>query len=77
MPDLILRQSRYLLSRHTVVDWKNFSREVCLSILRLDNEKFEEPGRTVEIDKCKFGKRKYHTGNGVDDVDIWRNRQGN
>lgn len=65
--DFISRELR-IGSDHTVVDWKNFSREVCLSILKLDNEKIGGPGRTVEIDESKFGKRKYHRGKRVDGV---------
>lgn len=65
--DFISRELR-IGSDHTVVDWKNFSREVCLSILKLDNEKNGGTGRTVEIDESKFGKRKYHRGKRVDGV---------
>ena len=53
-------------SEHTLVDWKNFAREVCLEILQQDNCKIGGVGKVVEIDESKFGKRKYHRGKRVD-----------
>lgn len=55
-------------SDHTIVDWKNFAREVCLCILKQDSERIGGPGKHVEIDESKFGKRKYHRGKRVDGV---------
>jgi transposase-like protein len=48
------------------VDWYNFCREVCSDILIEDSEINGGPGRVVEIDESKFGKRKYHRGKRVD-----------
>jgi hypothetical protein len=56
------------LCRQTVVDWYNFSREVCTSILEKNSEKLGGPGKIVEIDESKFGKRKFHKGRRVDGV---------
>ena len=56
------------LGEHTSVDWNNFCREVCCEIVQLDCEKIGGPGRVVEIDESKFGKRKYHRGRRVDGV---------
>lgn len=58
-------------SDHTIVDWKNFAREVCLCILKLDSERIVGPGKHVEIDESKFGKRKYHRGKRLDEVWIF------
>jgi len=53
---------------HTVVDWRNFAREVCLSVLEQDSEQIGGAGKFVEIDESKFGKRKYHRGKRVEGV---------
>ena len=49
-------------SAHTLVDWYNFCRDVCIDILVKDNLKIGGPGHFVEIDESKFGRRKYHKG---------------
>lgn len=56
------------ISSPTIVDWYNFSREVCIEILEKDSKQIGGPGCTVEIDESKFGKRKYHKGRKVDGV---------
>jgi transposase-like protein len=56
------------ICRQTVVDWYNFSRQVCTSILEINSEKLGGPGKIVEIDESKFGKRKFHKGRRVDGV---------
>jgi len=53
---------------HTVVDWRNFAREVCLSVLEQDSEQIGGPGKFVEIDESKFGMRKNHRGKRVEGV---------
>jgi transposase-like protein len=53
-------------SDHTMVDWYNFAREVCISVLEQDSEVIGGPGIVVEIDESKFGKRKYNRGRRVD-----------
>jgi len=53
-------------SNSTGVDWYNFCREVCLQIIIQDSKKVGGPGKTVEIDESKFGKRKYHRGKRVE-----------
>lgn len=65
--DFILRELR-IGSDHTIVDWKNFAREVCLCVLEQDSEQIGGVGKHVEIDESKFGKRKYHRGKKVDGV---------
>ena len=56
---------------HTVVDWRNFAREVCLSVLEQDSEQIGGPGKFVKKDKSKFGKRKFHRGKRVEGVWVW------
>lgn len=58
-------------SDHTIVDWKNFAREVCLCILKQDSERIVGPRKHVEIEESKFGKRKYHRGKRLDEVWIF------
>ena len=53
---------------HTLVDWHNFAREVCVEIIQRDSEQIGEDGKAVEIDVSKFRKRKYHRGERVDSV---------
>lgn len=53
-------------SDHTIVDWYNFCREVCVEVLIKDSELIGGPGIVVEIDESKFGKRKYNRGKRVE-----------
>ena len=54
------------ISDHTIVDWYNFCRDVCVDILLFDNKKIGGPSHIVEIDESKFGKRKFNVGRRVD-----------
>ena len=54
------------ISHTTVVDFYNFCREVCSIVLERDSEPIGGPGKIVEIDESKFGKRKYNRGKRVD-----------
>jgi len=56
------------LSRATVVDFFNFCREVCCVVIEEECERIGEPGKVVEIDESKFGKRKFNKGKHVDGV---------
>ena len=57
------------ISERTIVDWYNFAREVCDTILqKTENNIIGGPGIVVEIDESKFGKRKFHKGRRVDGV---------
>ncbi|XP_035220542.1 uncharacterized protein LOC118193551, partial [Stegodyphus dumicola] len=49
----------------TVVDWRNFCREVCMDVCVKKSEMIGGPGMAVEIDESKFGKRKYNRGRRV------------
>ena len=61
-------QHKLGISHTTIVDWYNFSREVCICILENFSQQIGGPGRIVEIDESKFGKRKFHKGRRVDGV---------
>ena len=54
------------LSKHTSVDWAMFCREVCLDVMNKQERKIGGPGKIVEIDESKVGKRKYHRGHVVE-----------
>lgn len=45
-------------SEHTIADWNNFARKVCIGIIKTDNEQIGGVGKEDEIDESKFGKRK-------------------
>ena len=47
-------------SPNTVVDWKNFLRDICVEELLVNPEPIGGVGTIVEIDESKFGKRKYN-----------------
>ena len=48
------------LGPHTAFDWDMFCREVCEIALFEGREKIGGPGKLVQIDESKIGKRKYH-----------------
>ena len=54
------------LGSHTAVDWDMFCREVCEVALFDGREKIGGPGKLVQIDESKIGKRKYHRGHVVE-----------
>ena len=53
-------------SPNTVVDWYNFHRDVCTQYFVDHPSKVGGPGKVVEIDESKFGKRKYNRGRYVE-----------
>lgn len=65
------------LGSHTIVDWDMFCRETCEVTLEneLSTNKIGGPGKIVQIDESKIGKRKYYKGHRVPrSVGIWWNR---
>lgn len=50
------------ISSNTFVDWSSFCREVCMEWANGQSQKLGGPGKIVEIDEAKFGRRKYHRG---------------
>lgn len=54
------------LGSHTAVDWDMFCRELCEVRLFEKREHLGGPGKLVQIDESKIGKRKYHRGHVVE-----------
>ena len=63
------------LSKKTVVEWTNFFRECCLTIMLENSEKIGGNGVEVEIDESKFGKRKYYRGHRVEGQWVFGGRE--
>ena len=60
-------------SSETVVDWYNYCREVCSAIISQHHTgRIGGPGKIVEIDESKFGRRKYHLGRVVEGQWVFR-----
>ena len=49
-------------SAHTITDWKNFMRDLCVERYLTDPQPIGGSGHIVEIYESKFGRRKYHRG---------------
>lgn len=54
------------INSNTAVDWDSFCRETCEVTMLQKSEKIGGPGKTVQIDESKVGKRKYHRGHRVE-----------
>ena len=65
LPHGFIKSDRIVSTDKTVVDWKNFCRDVCIDILIQDNKKIGGRGHVAEIES-KFGRRKYNRGRRVD-----------
>ena len=50
------------VSEKTVIDWYNFCRDTCAEYMLRNLTVIGGPGKIVEIDEAKFGKRKYNRG---------------
>lgn len=50
------------ISDNSINDWSSFCREVLISWCMRNSALIGGPGKTVEIDESKFGKRKYNVG---------------
>ena len=58
-------------STRTVVDWKNFMRDVCLSYYLANPVKIGGPGVLVQIDESLICKRKYGVGRILRNESLW------
>lgn len=61
-----IRKYLDISGNHTACDCSSFCREVTYDDLVLNMKAIGGPGKTVEIDESKFGKRKYHRGKRVE-----------
>jgi len=58
-------QKQNQIDEHTACDWFQFCRDVVLDFIESKSEMIGGQEEVVEIDKSKFGKRKYHRGHYV------------
>ena len=61
--DYVVRELK-IGSPRTIADWYNVVREVCVEIIKSENEQIGGVGKEIEIDESKFGKCKYHRESG-------------
>lgn len=54
------------ISPNTAVDWASFCRQVVEQAFVANKQKIGGPGKTVEVDESKFGRRKHHRGHRVE-----------
>lgn len=57
-----LERELKITSRHTIVDWKNFHRDVCAQHFDRNAIIIGGPGKIVEIDETLVTRRKYNVG---------------
>ena len=69
IPDLndTTGQKQTTTSLETICDYKRYCHEICMNIV-MDESHYQigGPGKVIEIDESKFGKRKHHKGRIVD-----------
>ncbi|KFM67316.1 hypothetical protein X975_04923, partial [Stegodyphus mimosarum] len=56
----------YGFGSNTMASWSQCIRETILEYIEMNSQMIGGPGKTVEIDESKFGKRKYHRGHHVE-----------
>jgi hypothetical protein len=54
------------ISNRTATDWDSFCREVVYDAFIVNGKALGGPGKTVEIDESKFGRRKHYRGHRVE-----------
>ncbi|CAB4040103.1 Hypothetical predicted protein, partial [Paramuricea clavata] len=64
------------IATHTAVDWDSFCRETCEVTLMEREHPIGGPGKIVQIDESKFGKRKYHRGHRVEGQWVFGGNRG-
>ncbi|KAI3656005.1 hypothetical protein MP638_002018, partial [Amoeboaphelidium occidentale] len=63
--DFIMNETG-ISSNTTYADYVQFNRDICVGFVKSNCVPIGGPGKIVEIDESKFGKRKFHRGRRVD-----------
>ena len=65
------------ISDQTIIEWFAYLWDVCNYTVMQESKQISGPGIHVEINECKFGKRKYYRGKGVKGQWVFGSRETN
>ena len=57
---------KIFFSSSTLADWHRFLNEVICDNVELTSQKIQGPGKIVEVDESKCGKRKFNQGHAIE-----------